>query len=152
MMLAHAQMWNHVLTVCSVTKVKLQTILDQLASTEELTGQQMVVLFGVHNHTVSTVGEISKTFLLQQANISALTKKLEAGGLLTRARNEVDVRIVDLSLTAAGHEKVQRLIVRIEEIYHNLLADESGEFNVAEIQSGFAALSKMIDYLYEQKF
>lgn len=91
--------WNQALIDGAITRVKLQNILDKLAETEDLTGQQMVVLLGLRNNGVSNVGQISDTFLLKQTNVSSLITKLELNGLLTRQRNGEDVRIVDLSLT-----------------------------------------------------
>ncbi|MGL4644529.1 MAG: MarR family winged helix-turn-helix transcriptional regulator, partial [Vagococcus fluvialis] len=91
--------WNQALIDGAITRVKLQNILDKLAETEDLTGQQMVVLLGLRSNGVSNVGQISDTFLLKQTNVSSLIKKLELNGLLTRQRNGEDVRIVDLSLT-----------------------------------------------------
>ena len=74
--------WNQALIDGAITRVKLQNILDKLAETEDLTGQQMVVLLGLRNNGVSNVGQISDTFLLKQTNVSSLIKKLELNGLL----------------------------------------------------------------------
>lgn len=151
-MTSHSETWENVLTLSQVTKVKVQTIMEHLAHIEGLTVQQMLVLFSVHNHTVSTVGDVSKKFLLQQANISALTKKLEVEGLLMRERNQVDVRVVNLSLTAAGEKKVKCLLTVIEEMYRKISTDNSVTFNVEEVKRGFHALSEMVDYFYEDAF
>ena len=67
--------WNQALIDGAITRVKLQNILDKLAETEDLTGQQMVVLLGLRNNGVSNVGQISDTFLLKQTNVSSLIKK-----------------------------------------------------------------------------
>ena len=151
-MTSHSETWNNVLTLSQVTKVKVQTIMEHLACTEELTVQQMIVLFSVYNHTTSTVGEVSKKFLLQQANISALTKKMELLGLLKRERNQADVRVVNLVLTTVGQQKVTSLLARMEKMYQKISTDKEINFDVAEIKRGFFALSEMIDYFYADAF
>jgi len=142
--------WNQALI--DGARVKLQNILDKLAETEDLTGQQMVVLLGLRNNGVSNVGQISDTFLLKQTNVSSLIKKLELNGLLTRQRNGEDVRIVDLSLTEKGNEKVDRLIERIEKSYQKLMQANSVQFEFEELRKSFLEISQIIDYLYKQEF
>ncbi|MDR2278554.1 MAG: MarR family transcriptional regulator [Vagococcus sp.] len=144
--------WNQALIDGAITRVKLQNILDKLAETEDLTGQQMVVLLGLRNNGVSNVGQISDTFLLKQTNVSSLIKKLELNGLLTRQRNGEDVRIVDLSLTEKGNEKVDRLVERIEKSYQKLMQDNSVQFEFEELRKSFLEISQIIDYLYKQEF
>lgn len=144
--------WNQALIDGAITRVKLQNILDKLAETEDLTGQQMVVLLGLRNNGVSNVGQISDTFLLKQTNVSSLIKKLELNGLLTRQRNGEDVRIVDLSLTEKGNEKVDRLIKRIEKSYQKLMQANSVQFEFEELRKSFLEISQIIDYLYKQEF
>ncbi|MBO0442796.1 MarR family winged helix-turn-helix transcriptional regulator [Vagococcus fluvialis] len=144
--------WNQALIDGAITRVKLQNILDKLAETEDLTGQQMVVLLGLRNNGVSNVGQISDTFLLKQTNVSTLIKKLELNGLLTRQRNGEDVRIVDLSLTEKGNEKVDRLIERIEKSYQKLMQANSVQFEFEELRKSFLEISQIIDYLYKQEF
>lgn len=144
--------WNQALIDGAITRVKLQNILDKLAETEDLTGQQMVVLLGLRNNGVSNVGQISDTFLLKQTNVSSLIKKLESNGLLTRQRNGEDVRIVDLSLTEKGDEKVDRLIERIEKSYQKLMQANSVQFEFEELRKSFLEISQIIDYLYKQEF
>ncbi|MEQ7218711.1 MarR family transcriptional regulator [Vagococcus fluvialis] len=144
--------WNQALIDGAITRVKLQNILDKLAETEDLTGQQMVVLLGLRNNGVSNVGQISDTFLLKQTNVSSLITKLELNGLLTRQRNGEDVRIVDLSLTEKGNEKVDRLIERIEKSYQKLMQANSVQFEFEELRKSFLEISQIIDYLYKQEF
>lgn len=144
--------WNQALIDGAITRVKLQNILDKLAETEDLTGQQMVVLLGLRNNGVSNVGQISDTFLLKQTNVSSLIKKLELNGLLTRQRNGEDVRIVDLSLTEKGNEKVDRLVERIEKSYQKLMQANSVQFEFEELRKSFLEISQIIDYLYKQEF
>lgn len=144
--------WNQALIDGAITRVKLQNILYKLAETEDLTGQQMVVLLGLRNNGVSNVGQISDTFLLKQTNVSSLIKKLELNGLLTRQRNGEDVRIVDLSLTEKGNEKVDRLVERIEKSYQKLMQANSVQFEFEELRKSFLEISQIIDYLYKQEF
>lgn len=151
-MAGYSDRWNQALIVGAVTRVKLQNILDKLAETEDLTGQQMVVLLALHNDGISSVGEISETFLLKQTNVSLLIKKLESNDLLTRQRNDEDIRIMDLFLTEKGNQKVKRLMERIDTSYKKLVQDDNVHFEFEELKRSFLEISQIIDYLYKQEF
>lgn len=112
----------------------------------------MVVLLALHNDGISSVGEISETFLLKQTNVSLLIKKLESNDLLTRQRNDEDIRIMDLFLTEKGNQKVKRLMERIDTSYKKLVQDDNVHFEFEELKRSFLEISQIIDYLYKQEF
>lgn len=67
-----------------------------------LTHPQYLVMLALWEHSPRTVRDIGEALLLEPATLSPLLKRLEAAGLLTRARNPHDERALDVTLTAAG--------------------------------------------------
>ncbi len=82
-----------------------------------LTHPQYLVMLALWERSPRTVRDLSETLLLEPATLSPLLKRLEASGLVTRNRNAVDERTLDVQLTAAGRalrdeaEKVPATIV-----------------------------------------
>ena len=67
-----------------------------------LTHPQYLVMLALWERSPRTVRDISEALYLEPATLSPLLKRLEAGGLLTRARNPLDERSLDVELTATG--------------------------------------------------
>jgi len=82
-----------------------------------LTHPQYLVMLALWERSPRTVRDIGDTLLLEPATLSPLLKRLEAAGLITRARNAHDDRALDIELTADGRhlraeaEKVPGTIV-----------------------------------------
>jgi DNA-binding MarR family transcriptional regulator len=83
-----------------------------------LTHPQYLVMLALWERSPRTVRDIGEALHLEPATLSPLLKRLEAAGLLTRARNVKDDRALDVSLTPAGQtlrqdaEKVPAQIVQ----------------------------------------
>lgn len=67
-----------------------------------LTHPQYLVMLALWERSPRTVRDLGETLLLEPATLSPLLKRLEASGLLTRRRNAVDERTLDVELTTAG--------------------------------------------------
>ncbi len=69
-----------------------------------LTHPQYLVMLALWERSPRTVRDIGETLRLDPATLSPLLKRLESAGLITRARNAVDERALDVELTTAGRE------------------------------------------------
>lgn len=67
-----------------------------------LTHPQYLVMLALWERTPRTVTDIGATLLLEPATLSPLLKRLEAAGLVTRARSTSDERALAVQLTPAG--------------------------------------------------
>jgi len=82
-----------------------------------LTHPQYLVMLALWERSPRTVKDIGAALYLEPATLSPLLKRLEAAGLLTRARNARDDRALDVALTPSGQalrsaaEKVPAQIV-----------------------------------------
>lgn len=73
-------------------------ILDPLG----LTHPQYLVMLALWESSPRSLRELADELALEPATLSPLVKRLEAQGLVTRARRPADERILDVTLTAAG--------------------------------------------------
>ena len=67
-----------------------------------LTHPQYLVMLALWERSPRTVRDIGEALHLEPATLSPLLKRLEAAGLVTRARNATDERALDVALTQAG--------------------------------------------------
>jgi DNA-binding MarR family transcriptional regulator len=70
----------------------------------ELTHPQYLVMLALWERSPRSVKDISSSLLLEPATLSPLLKRLEASGLITRARDSTDERVLVISLTRKGAE------------------------------------------------
>ena len=133
--------------VAQTLKAKTERLLAPLAQREGLTSLQMCVLLHLYQAD-APVGSVSQVTGMGQANASALCKKLEEAGYLTRVRSQADRRVVNLSLTEAGRGAVDRFRRGIDR-YVSLLDGVPREQKEA-LARGVQAAEAILDYLYEQ--
>jgi DNA-binding MarR family transcriptional regulator len=85
-----------------------------------LTPAQHQLLLAIRGHGDEpgpTVGEVADYLLLRHHSTVGLVDRAEAAGLLRRARDEADHRVVRLYLTAAGARKLEMLsALHLEEL------------------------------------
>lgn len=67
-----------------------------------LTHPQYLVMLTLWERSPRTVADISNALRLEPATLSPLLKRLEAAGLITRARSHEDERALAVTLTAEG--------------------------------------------------
>ena len=67
-----------------------------------LTHPQYLVMLALWERSPRTVRDIGASLHLDPATLSPLLKRLEAAGMLTRARSATDERALDVALTPAG--------------------------------------------------
>lgn len=67
-----------------------------------LTHPQYLVMLALWQRSPRTVRDISEALYLEPATLSPLLKRLEVAGLITRTRNSIDERSLDVELTTEG--------------------------------------------------
>jgi DNA-binding MarR family transcriptional regulator len=73
----------------------------------QLTGPQLVVLKRVADGEFRSIGELARTVYLSQATVTGILDRLEARGLVQRARALDDRRRVTVTLSPAGEQILQ---------------------------------------------
>lgn len=67
-----------------------------------LTHPQYLVMLALWERAPRALGELADDLAMEPATLSPLVKRLEAQGLVTRARSTSDERVLELGLTADG--------------------------------------------------
>lgn len=83
---------------------------EQRAKEAGLTGAQYQLLLAVRGHRGRpSVGEVAAHLLLRHHSAVELVDRAERAGLIRRATDDVDQRVVRLELTAAGDARLGEL-------------------------------------------
>lgn len=75
-------------------------MLDKLG----LTYPQFIVMMVLWERGTITMKELTDLVMLESNTLTPLLKKLEAAGLVKRARNKNDERVLDVAITPAGEK------------------------------------------------
>lgn len=79
-------------------------LLDELG----LTYPQYLVLNALGEADGSTIGGLAARLDLESSTITPLVKRLESAGLVARRRSDEDERRVEVNMTAAGRDLLER--------------------------------------------
>lgn len=94
----------------------------------DLTNAQWVPLFKLHIGCATTVAELARECELDAGAMTRLLDRIEAKGLCRRVRSSQDRRVVNLELTAAGHDAAKTIPAVLSRVQNANLAG----FTVAE--------------------
>jgi DNA-binding MarR family transcriptional regulator len=81
----------------------------ELLSEHGLSYPQYIALMTVGEHGPLTVGQLGELMQLDSGTLSPLLKRMEAAGLVRRARDPEDERRVLVSVTATGRDRLGAL-------------------------------------------
>lgn len=116
-------------------------LLDELG----ITYPQYLVLLILWERGTCSVKEIGALLHLDSGTLSPLLKRLEATGLIKRQRRASDERVVDISLTPAGHA-LQERTASIPEKFACVL-----DFTLDDYSDLLARLQRLTAQLYARE-
>ena len=116
---AHDSMPGHLLRRCH--QIAVAIFLDECAGLD-LTPLQFAVLDSLHGNGPQDQVTLGGAAALDRTTISTLLRKLEARGLVRRARCTRDQRANIVTLTAAGKRLVLRAMASVEAAQQRILA------------------------------
>lgn len=100
----------------------IERVLSPITQRYGLTPMQTAALHFISANSEATVGNIFRSFELNQGNASSMCKKLEAEGYIIRRRSFEDERFVMLELTDRGREVMCEIEKKSKVLIH--LSDE----------------------------
>ena len=103
-----------------------------------LTHPQYLVMLALWERSPRSVKDLSGALALDPGTLSPLLKRLESAGLLTRARDPADERVLAVTLTEAG----RRLRAKAEEVPPAIIARLG--MPIAELEDLHGALTRVI--------
>lgn len=81
-----------------------------------LTHPQYLVMLALWESSPRSLGDLAEALALEPATLSPLVKRLEAQGLVTRARRAADERVLDIALTDDGARLRERAMAVPEQV------------------------------------
>ena len=106
---------------------RMQICLRQFYETFGLSTPQAMVLLYVRHCGRGKITEVAHTLHMTNSNLSTICRRLEREGLLTRTRDDMDQRIVWISLTESCQQRLQQLEDQIDTQYLNNLSSVSAQ-------------------------
>ncbi|TWG79623.1 DNA-binding MarR family transcriptional regulator [Cupriavidus gilardii J11] len=103
------QMCSSVGYLLSRAKIALTNDVEQEAAALDITHAQATCLMMLANDRARTVTDLGREMNTDMGSVTRLVSRMEKRGLVKRERSEVDRRIVELSITPAGHAVMQQL-------------------------------------------
>lgn len=119
-------------------------IVQPFCQAHGVTPMQMRILITLHQRGAQSVSELGRNTCMAGTNTSALGKKLDKDGLVTRSRSPDDERLVIISLTPEGETLVQSFMAEYALKYNAMLADATEEDKRIILQ-GMQCLTKVLD-------
>lgn len=114
---------------------------------EQLTTDQLYILRYINKKQRATSTELADVFCVQKSAITAMIARLVEKGLISRAQDPADRRIIYLSLTQEGQELFHRLQ---DKVFHITSAFIS-KFEMNEIKSFIQTYEKLAKILREMR-
>jgi DNA-binding MarR family transcriptional regulator len=135
------ELWDFLRTIteCLITDFR------PIAEEHGLTLMQTRILMEIKECGHHTVGSLGNIISLTSGNASSMCKKLEKGGYLKRLRNPEDERYVQLALTEAGQETLQRIGDALEQKYGVFLNNTNDQ----ELETVFECMKKLRSFIQD---
>jgi DNA-binding MarR family transcriptional regulator len=114
---------------------------------QSLTISQWIALTLIEEQIATTPGEIAESLGHNSGATTRLVDKLESQGLIVRAHEAKDQRVVTLSLTKAGQRAVLGLFPAVVETWNSLLTN----FDRDEVETLIRLLTRLIQRLQEDE-
>lgn len=130
------------------TNLKVHRALNQLLGELGLSLAQHEILVTIRRHPEITQRELADRLHVIKSNATALLKKLEVRGLVTRTSDPCDSRINRLDLTRSGHELVEQsfaLQTRVIRAMASVMTDEELEQTADVMSRVGAAIDELVE-------
>lgn len=113
---------------------------------ENLTSLQFTLLSVVNRHAGLSSADLSRRFYVTPQTMGQVLTALEGRGLLIRAENPDNRRLLAMSLTPAGHALVKTCQVHMKQIEEEVF----GELNEKELANFRGTLHKVVGKIRQQ--
>lgn len=119
---------------------KLSSANEQLSQSE----RSVLVLLDQHPQLLSA--ELAVMEKMTPQSMGQLLQHLSALGLITRTNSESDKRKINISLSPAGRERIQKVRKERDEWLSKAIGNVCTKEEQAILQAALVPLSKLIDY------
>ena len=107
----------------------------------ELTLPQMVTLFAIHERGTCRMSDLAESTQQSAGTLTGIVDRLIADGLVTRVRNTTDRRVVEVTLTPEGEQRLQQVLqARFEDTERMF-----GHFSDEELRASERILQRILE-------
>ena len=92
---------------------RIKNNIEQFATDNNLTMQQIFVLYHLCNQDQILMGTLAKTLHCDASNVTGMVDRLQSGGFITRTEMPTDRRARQLKITPKGRALIDKLIPRL---------------------------------------
>ncbi|HEX8227501.1 MAG TPA: MarR family transcriptional regulator [Candidatus Saccharimonadales bacterium] len=89
---------------------RIKTVIDDFAANQDLTMQQIMVLYQLYDSDQILMGTLAKQLHCDASNVTGLVDRLRSAGLITRHELAEDRRAKQLAITDKGRALIEELI------------------------------------------
>lgn len=107
-----SELWSNLYEV----KIGLRKMVEPVLQSEGLSMVQAYILLRLSEGDIANISSLCKDIGINQGNVSSMCKLMEKTGLILRRRSQEDERIVTLSITEHGKQKIERMKSRTNEL------------------------------------
>lgn len=97
-----SELWSNLYEV----KIGLRKMVEPVLQSEGLSMVQAYILLRLSEGDIANISSLCKDIGINQGNVSSMCKLMEKTGLILRRRSQEDERIVTLSITEHGKQKL----------------------------------------------
>jgi DNA-binding MarR family transcriptional regulator len=117
---------------------------QRLAREAGLTAPQLLLMQGIEKEGNPSTKTLARHIVVSQATVTRIIDRLERDGLVTRTKSDTDKRVVNVSLTKLGKEKLDVAPEPLQaEFYRKFRELESWEQQM--LISSLLRIAKMMD-------
>ncbi|HEU5010985.1 MAG TPA: MarR family transcriptional regulator [Roseiflexaceae bacterium] len=107
----------------------------------ELTLPQMITLFAIHERGTCRMSDLAESTQQSAGTLTGIVDRLIADELVTRVRNTADRRVVEVTLTPEGVQRLQQVMQARHEDAERMF----GTFNDDELRASKRILQRILD-------
>jgi DNA-binding MarR family transcriptional regulator len=107
----------------------------------ELTLPQMITLFAIHERGTCRMSDLAGSTQQSAGTLTGIVDRLIADELVTRVRNTADRRVVEVTLTPEGVQRLQQVMQARHEDAERMF----GTFNDDELRASKRILQRILD-------
>ena len=138
-------MAQNMLTLLPLARKRLLR-LDIIQKEHQMPFSHLQVLALLHLHDSLSVSEISRRLGIAKPNITPLVDRLYEAGYVNRQHDAQDRRVVNISLEAAGREKLEKIRADLSVHIHEQLSTLNAA-DCRELSNSISSMVRILDLI-----
>ena len=117
---------------------------QKLMKSSGLTAPQLLLMQGIEKEGSPSLSTLARHLVVSQATVTRIMDRLERAGLVQRERSSTDKRVVNVTLTEAGRDKLARAPEPLQEEFLRRFRDLDA-WEQQMLNASLLRIAKMMD-------